>query len=1725
MRKGLFDFFGRSSDERTSRDLSSRRLGVYHRLLRCEHLEDRRLLSGVTLITHGYWDDTSDWITSMAGAVREYSDSDYSTYTITVEDPGSEFTRDPLQLSLSSLDGTHPLQSESGDLQILLDWSDVRDSPAQQIYIEQRETGEVAEFVVPYLLDNGFIPELAGHSLAEYQFHLVGHSRGASLVCELSRLLGEHGVSVDHVTMLDPNDAWDLKWPGADDPDCQVYSNVSFAEAYYQQSVHGIPWGSPVEGAYNRLLTSTGGISSIVGGYPNDHGDVHLWYHGTIDIDADPIDDGSAVADPSQWYDDVGPRNEVGYHFSRIAGGDRLQDASSGLRWAGAGREPVSITSSGSDVWDNVEISSFLDERTVQKGQYLNVTVRYEDGGSQDAMISVGYDTDTNPYNTPEISYYQVQDTPSDFGALPFSVATTALEAGDTYYVYAKISNGEHTRYYYAPGTVTITSGAGNEDPVLSDGEVTPPAGTDTTYYTYRVHYFDADQDAPVRAEVLIDGIRHTMSLESGNEYDGTYRYRVSGSELGPGTHQYMFIFEDGNGGYDATSSQLGPTVTEAGEAALWFYSAGYGGTPFNDDYEIRYSINGGTKRTIKGSELIVPGVTDVITAPASIQFEAWTLSGNHSFGEWEFRQNGQVIPGGNTTSPIVNVDLTSQDLAILSFWDYTPQPYDVGGIVTVGGSALTGTVVTATGWGGTYTATTEADGSYLFDDLPGGVRYTLEVEHSDYAFAPPSYTIPILTSSASSYDFAGISADNIPPEVTITGIPAAYVDDTTQVTFTWAGSDNSTPTADLEFRYRLVGAANEDWSAWATGDTTSYDLPNGAYRFELKVRDDNHNESRIIQAHDFVVSASPRVSDSQLVDDGIWLGIVEVTAPADATSVSDKVILQSEQFGLGGESFVPVRLYSATTGEALGTVEYAPGEVGLPVVFEDVGQGYSLTLPTALNPGETAEYVVQWGSTVNFGWQPSVSVALANTWSESGVGLGRVLNTHLDSAERVWRLRDEQDWLVHNKAIPVNSSLWLEVIDPATGNLTHRQLEYAPANYYTQTNPNDPSDVRYCGTRRTFNPLTLGFVETDDYTWAFWLVEEVTYRAWDPTINEYRRGFGFQQFDNETLEPIGDPAYSNLTLGACHTGPALAPDGSIWILREIDDTTLGYSKVDSSGTLVTQDVPFATHPGDLLDPLWGSVDLVLADDGKVWCFYEREWTASATNSSDRSQLYVKILNPDGSVFLDETAFSPPPVDPTIPQSDGRYFGSAPVVDHEGKVWVTFGTNGASGTHYLYSIFNADGTLFKDQIETTVENHNFRFVDSDGYVWATESGALHILNPDDTQAEPAHVGTAITPTQQFGRRAARVSADSYRLFDRWSDQSLVVSLSSETYFGSMEIWNVDKFGQDAYVHDLDIAELQPSHPTIPGRVPNVSTLDATSVLGVGNNALTLTQSALLGGEIIVSFEPGLTLGRIAGAVWDDTDGDGVWDQPEESVGADWKVYLDDNGNGSWDDGELFQLTDQNGGYEFAHLAPGAYTVMQATRSGWEQTEPAAGGHQVNVAAGGLVSGVQFGVRQLASIEGRKWHDYDSDGIWDGGEPPLADWKIYLDQNSNDQWDADEPFRLTDTNGEYFFLDLSPGTYVVAEVQEPDWEQTYPDESLGGQRTHVLTLGSAEDATGIDFGNRDTNYTHLVDLLECISTRRSRLRLEMRSTQRGRFVMWGPPTAARSTWNGISRRMV
>lgn len=97
-----------------------------------------------------------------------------------------------------------------------------------------------------------------------------------------------------------------------------------------------------------------------------------------------------------------------------------------------------------------------------------------------------------------------------------------------------------------------------------------------------------------------------------------------------------------------------------------------------------------------------------------------------------------------------------------------------------------------------------------------------------------------------------------------------------------------------------------------------------------------------------------------------------------------------------------------------------------------------------------------------------------------------------------------------------------------------------------------------------------------------------------------------------------------------------------------------------------------------------------------------------------------------------------------------------------------------------------------------------------------------------------------------------------------------------------------------------------------------------------------------------------------------------------------------------------------------------------------------------------------------TITGSKWKDNNANGVRDAGENKLPEWTIIA---TNEQQEMVQT--LTDEQGNYV-LSLTEGVWIVSELQQSGWVQTYPENDVC-----VIELGGQTDVytSTCDFGNQ------------------------------------------------------
>lgn len=426
---------------------------------------------GVTIITHGANPSgaaSPTWMASMRDAIATNfleGAQGYGTITVTGSVASLVANCSPWNVNLSA--------GSNSEIIVVLDWTAVA---------SHSTTGVNAQSVAAAVVDKIVTGQNGQRPLAELPIHLIGHSRGGGLVCELARLLGERGVVVDHLTPLDPHplttsDPLQPSTPVIDTP-VAIYQNVVFADVYIQTNSY--PTGQYIPGGYNRLW----GAGGLIGGYHNntwpysiysDHRNMMLLYQGTVTL-TNPMSNSEAtmgVTERAAWFNTYeAAGTNTGFAYSRLKGGDRSStnrpvangDAiRAGLNIAsafGGGGVRSNLTWS-SAVWPNVARLDVLTNGTALGTGTYQITVgttqqlRYVyldyDSG---CTVTLHADTDRNPYNNNDMSVISTQviasATGSTYAQNTVAWSPSALTAGTTVFVYAQVTDGTRTRFLYA---------------------------------------------------------------------------------------------------------------------------------------------------------------------------------------------------------------------------------------------------------------------------------------------------------------------------------------------------------------------------------------------------------------------------------------------------------------------------------------------------------------------------------------------------------------------------------------------------------------------------------------------------------------------------------------------------------------------------------------------------------------------------------------------------------------------------------------------------------------------------------------------------------------------------------------------------------------------------------------------------------------------------------------------------------------------------------------------------------------------------------------------------------------------------------------------------------------------------------------------------------------------------------------------------------------------------
>lgn len=211
--------------------------------------------------------------------------------------------------------------------------------------------------------------------------------------------------------------------------------------------------------------------------------------------------------------------------------------------------------------------------------------------------------------------------------------------------------------------------------------------------------------------------------------------------------------------------------------------------------------------------------------------------------------------------------------------------------------------------------------------------------------------------------------------------------------------------------------------------------------------------------------------------------------------------------------------------------------------------------------------------------------------------------------------------------------------------------------------------------------------------------------------------------------------------------------------------------------------------------------------------------------------------------------------------------------------------------------------------------------------------------------------------------------------------------------------------------------------------------------GLANNDHSVSDTDVIGTQIVAEQEQKVNNGEVSGTVWAENDYDGLFATDEAKL-QNITVQLISN------DGTVVATTQTNklGQYDFTGLAPGNYFVKFTSQSFNGYSAVPDGGNSIVQQASKNINDTfaqtpvfaltyndvfekNFGIYVPSTVSGFAWDDVNQNGICDNSESKIANVTITLtDADGNSLTDVyGNPITavLTDTNGNYSFTNVRP----------------------------------------------------------------------------------------------------
>ncbi len=971
-----------------------------------------------------------------------------------------------------------------------------------------------------------------------------------------------------------------------------------------------------------------------------------------------------------------------------------------------------------------------------------------------------------------------------------------------------------------------------NLEPQLTNYNFEPLNGDQNTDFEFIVDYYDTNDDKPIKAQIYIPGVHsefHNMTLKSGSEYNGSYSYTT---KLPIGNNfSHMFSFTNILNQEVSSGFLDGPSVFNSSNMTIIPYLDC--GVDETYDIDLRYRFNDDPSKTV----MLKVGKNEAISiSPQSRVSLSLSYSENYTFENYRLMQNGELERefGGNGVE-FSFTEYASGTFKLLINLLYTPQDYRVSGTInnednTVYSNSLNISLESSQ----ENRSITSNNGIFSFENVKGGIPIKINATGAPngYSINPEAYSIKNLDENETDYRFTISSSDNIAPTVQLTQKPTEY-SDLQNVTFTWTGQDNVSLESNLVYQYFLEGY-DINWSDWSNTKTINYDLPNGFYKFILNSKDETGNVSNVPLEYSFVVNASPKIESFEKFENAVWACKMVITN--DSPANSDKHIVLLPKHSLANiESIVPIRLYRLNESNPCGALDKIAKLLGLDTVFISQNKGFVFNIPDEFPDSNKLEYIIEWGNKAKFGWQETkyLPKGFPNLFDNPPYNSDISNRRFLDDNQNLWRIATTIKTIQTDNSHVYSSWTYFDKSNTNDAIINQKELEYLEGSW--------KSGEKYTSVWCK-NPTILKIENNIN----IFIRESKFERNYTPSSQE---DFDYDRYVIKILELDGEESKSivgDWKENVRYLMPSKSVANKIWLLNRFYgdvNNSLSFTIIDKNGNVIADGTELYSivrshfiYEGDIFD----------IGDNNVIIIFGDSWQTE--ENDDRSNLCFQIRESDGTLIKPTTIINPPLLDETIEEDDAYHLGSA-ITDVLGRVWISY-VHDIKGNEYFYIVLNTDGSVINGPNQTDAVRE-FKIVDRDGYVWATEGGSIYLLDQDLNEQVFSNQSMPI-PNQNVGNILANVNYDNYRIFDRWSSNIFAVNINDKTQTNGMELFSLP-INEDIQLENVSIGANGNNLYYNEEPLPEYTEVSLADKISLGSNTFSIAQSSLLGGDLIISF--------------------------------------------------------------------------------------------------------------------------------------------------------------------------------------------------------------------------------------------------------------------------------